>query len=75
MYMDPTKLLPNWVAKLIRCDSPPDGVAEFLLNLNDQDLPRLKDNLLISISNLFAICFFHKIYSSFLKKSNQVFYW
>ena len=29
IYIDPTKLLPKEVAKLIRCDSPPDNVAEF----------------------------------------------
>ena len=29
IYIDPTKLLPNEVAKLMRCDSPPDKVAEF----------------------------------------------
>ena len=29
IYMEPTKLLPNEVAKLMRCDSPPESVAEF----------------------------------------------
>jgi hypothetical protein len=30
IYMEPTKLLPSEVAKLIRWDSPPESVAEFL---------------------------------------------
>ena len=29
IYIEPTKLLPNEVAKLMRCDSPPESVAEF----------------------------------------------
>ena len=33
IYIDPTKLLPKEVAKLIRCDSPPESVAEFLFNV------------------------------------------
>ena len=33
IYIDPTKLLPSEVAKLIRCDSPPESVAEFLFKV------------------------------------------
>ena len=33
IYIEPTKLLPNEVAKLMRCDSPPESVAEFLFNV------------------------------------------
>ena len=33
MYIEPTKLLPREVAKLIRCDSPPESVAEVLFKV------------------------------------------
>ena len=33
IYIDPTKLLPNEVARLIRCDSPPDSVLDFRLSV------------------------------------------
>ena len=31
--MEPTKLLPNAVARLMRCDSPPESVAELLFKV------------------------------------------
>ena len=33
MYIEPTKLLPNEVAKLIRCDSPPESELELRFNV------------------------------------------
>ena len=53
MYIEPTKLLPNEVAKFIRCDSPPESVAEFRFNVKYSRPTLLKNakRLLISINN------------------------
>ena len=58
IYIEPTKLLPSEVAKLIRCDSPPDKLFDFRLSVR-YDKPtsqRKSKRLMISVSNRSAIC-------------------
>ena len=56
IYIEPTKLLPNDVAKLMRCDSPPESVAEFLFKVKYSNPTLLKkaNRLLISIKSRLA---------------------
>jgi hypothetical protein len=58
IYIEPTRLLPKEVAKLIRCDSLLKVKLNFYLKSNNLSLLLLKDKrLLISTSNRLVICF------------------
>ena len=59
MYIEPTKLLPREVAKLMRCDSPPERVFDLRLRLKYPSPTSWinERRVLISINNLLAMAF------------------
>ena len=70
-YIEPTKLLPKEVAKLIRCDSPPDKVFEARFSVK-YSKPTSNKNVkrdLISYIIRPAICWSYSLNVILVKKS------